>query len=189
MKEKILANFPTQKFEHSTCKNLHVVDYTKQTASKKGVGWHSSKPPDINSFHIQNALEMGICLGIFDDHLFKKEEEKDASHCECVLFPEEYDEQNSWILFLELKYGKFVRGHLSKAQKQLFATLNYFREKNIIASKKLVYLIVSLPNRNKIPFESFLLTPSELKAYRKQYSVIFRGTNFVEIKNSKKLKV
>lgn len=171
---------------------LHVVDYTKQTENKRGLEAFPSQPRDIQSFCLKNSGAICIAFSPFERSKILNDDGKELQHCECVLFPEEYDATTSWILFLELKYREpnaKSSGHLSKAVNQLFSTLTFFRDRHFIDPNKLVYLIISFPENPRVPFESSLFTPSELKAFRKQRNAIVRGVNEVTIFDKERIKV
>jgi hypothetical protein len=191
MKDRLLAKLPTQVFHPFVAQRVFVADFTDFSKSERGLEAHTIKPSDIESFVIENPASVTFLFAPFAANQLLNAEWKEIEHCECVFFPNDYEMDISWLLFLELKHSKAHKsgGHLQKAMGQLFSTLDYFRANAIISPTKTVHLVVSIPNRYKVPFENSLLTPAELKEIRKQHHAIVRGTNQVLIESNQKLKV
>lgn len=172
--------------------SVYIVDYTKSTSNKRELEAFSSNPEGIEAFHINNQPQICVEYAPFASNVLLNVEGKEIEHCECVLFPEAYVPEKSWILFLEMKYREVAAkssGQLKKASDQLFSTLQFFRDHGFISSEKLVYLIISFPKRKQVPFENSLFTPTQLQTIRREQKAILRGINEVKIIDDQKLKV
>ncbi len=167
--------------------DIHIVDYsekTKKDAVRRSVEIFESKPCDIDCFSLLNPPGLEIGSVVYDKYSFVDGNGEAQKQCECVVFPYVSD-GNTWVLFLELKYCQFDRAirNLNKAKKQLFATCKYFVDKKIVSDKQTKYLIVSLPQQDNVPFESFIVTQDELSKWKKEEGIIFRGINEARIKD------
>ncbi|MBN1462626.1 MAG: hypothetical protein JW922_02990 [Paludibacteraceae bacterium] len=184
MKTKLLAAYPYHVVSSYTS-DLYIVDYTKQTASARSVKLFTTKPIDIDSFHISNPSKVSFENSIFDKYSFLDAEGKSQTQCECVCFP---TVTQGWVLFLELKYSKYENAvkNLNKAKKQLFATMDYFKSKGIVSGSQLCYLVASLPQQSNFPFEGFIMTPHEITELKKK-NIIFIGINDLRIISDTKI--
>lgn len=105
----------------------------------------------IASVELDNPLSLTIDFDSFPDNALPLTPNSYESQCECVLFPEGCDEEE-WILFIETKYVKSFEnaqrreyGYPGQMVKQIKKTVEYFRNKEIIAPEKKVYAIISFP--------------------------------------------
>ena len=176
----------------TTCNSIYVADYTQQTKSKNGVTlFDGTIPLDINYyFTVNNPKSIKIDSIRFDNQSFFKPNGDIASQCECVTYPNSSNDE-SWILFLELKYSskkKNNKKNLNKARKQLFKTQYYYKSKGVFGNSNTCYLLASLPMQST-PFANFSLGPPYLLGMKKKHNVIIRFQNSVEIIDSKMLKV
>jgi hypothetical protein len=190
MKNRILAILPTQDILTCNSDSKYIMDYTNVTKSKRGLEWSAIKPTDIAAFTIKKELIIDISFCPFRENTLLLNN-KEQSHCEGILFPT-INNDLSWILLLELKYPKrkSLADNLNKAKEQLFKTLLYLRERNIIKKQQLVYLISSAPNHIiSSPFNNFSMTPVELKNIKTEMKAIVRCTNEITIVNYTKIKV
>lgn len=192
IRSNINKSFPDHKvISHSV--DIHIADYTDQTKNtsvKSAVKIMTSAPTDIEYFSLRNPNGLEVGSVIFDSNSFIKNEGGSEPQCECVNFPFESDDK-SWIMFLETKYCEFknATSNVEKAKKQLIATHKYYKDKGIIGDSQISYLIISLPQQDNTPFESFVMKPYQLSDLKRQEKIILRGVNTVEIKDTKKLKV
>lgn len=192
IKTNIAIKYPAH---HSQClitnETLYVADYTHQTKNtlvKIGTKLFPKTPPtDINYFSIINTPNLDVGGIAFDENSFKYANGDSRSQCECVVFPD-VSLEDSWIIFVELKYGSnidFNESHLNKARKQLFKTRTYYSLEAIFDKKKSTsYLIASLPLQSE-PFPNIALTPAYLQNLKNKHNVIFRVKNLVEIEDNK----
>jgi len=182
MKSKILAEFPHHQIDMRN-DDIYIADYSNQTNNRRTVEIQASKPDDIDCFYIANTnhIELGIC--IFNHDSFLDADGNSLTQCECISFPASATIIKPWVLFLELKYCLFKNAtkKLNEAKKQVFATMNYYKLKEIIEHGQLCYLIVSLPQQNNSPFENFIMTPAENARLRKEEKIIFKGVNEISI--------
>lgn len=193
MKNRIESKFSGQSYPTYDTGKIYIMDYTNQTGNVRGIEWNDSAPTDIEAFCINNSqppLDITFCA-FQENTIMLAGETNERSHCEGVLFPSE-NSVETWIVFLELKYPKKknLGPELKEARNQLLATLDLFREQEIIEEKKLVYLIFSAPKyTNKTPFESWSMQPDELKKIRKTRYAILRGINSMEVLTNQSLKI
>lgn len=189
IKTKIKTIYPHYKILNYP-KDIYISDYTEQSKKevvKRGVEIYEISPVDIEMFSLYNPHSLQVGTVIFNNQSFIDIYGHSKTQCECVVFPYNANEY-SWILFIELKYcnDKKKRKRLNEAKKQLFATYEYFKNNNIITEKQWKYLVVSLPKLNCVPFESFITSPGEKLAWRKD-KIIFKGINEAYINNSEEL--
>lgn len=180
------------KFVSCDTASMYLVDYTNSTGSKRGVELLCDQA-DLDGLFINNSEnKLNITAAIFDDHCFKKDDRvTDEEHCEAVLFPEPFDVE-SWLLFVELKYAKFLSGDLGKAFRQVIKTVQYFRHSALIERNKVVYGVISFPITKAItPYENFQFANNhqELRRLRKEEKLVLWGMNEVTIQSSTKLSV
>lgn len=175
----------------TTCNSIYVADYTQQTQSRIGVTlFDGTIPSNIDYFTVNNPKSIEIDSIPFDNQSFSKPNGDIASQCECVTYPKSSNNE-SWILFLELKYSskkKNNENNLNKARKQLFKTQYYYKSKGVFGNSNICYLLASLPMQST-PFANFSLGQPYLLRMKKKHNVIIRFQNSVEIIDSKMLKV
>lgn len=121
------------------------------------------------------------------------------SQCECVLFPENCDQQE-WVLFIETKYTDNVataqNPHYQYPQtmvKQIKKTVGYFRSKGILAEEKIVYAIISFPTLMDA-FDSWTFpirysdgTTETIEDILRNDRIHIRATNYALLKNQKRI--
>ena len=168
--------------------NLYIADYTLQSNGQKKVQISNTPFTNIPFFSINNPTNH-----FFQSVNFEKNKLKNCSgnlikQCECLCASRD---NNGWICLIELKYctAKNIRGNVSVAYQQLVSTYNFIKSKNVLAGRKLIYLIFSLPEHNRAPFENFIFTQAELQRIRRSEGYIIRGINSIEIENATHLKV
>ncbi|WP_232518885.1 hypothetical protein [Porphyromonas gingivalis] len=149
-----------------------------------------SPPSDIDYFTVNNPCNLEMDGIPFDNNSFTRPNGKSLSQCECVIYPHSSNDE-SWILFLELKYSnddKNNKKNLNKARKQLFKTQYYYKSKGVFDKNNTCYLLASLPMQRP-PFTNISLTQPYLSAMKKRHNVVIRFQNSVEIIDDKKIKV
>lgn len=192
IKTKINTEFPhhtiTQHLE-----NVYIADYTQKTkyeAIKRGTEIFDNPPTDIEYFSVHNPNGVGMGNVVFDNQSFRYPNGKSKSQCEDCLFPYKSN-QDSWILFTELKYAntpKRNKKHFNKAIKQLYKTRYHYLEKGVFDKTNNCYLIISMP-RQEEPFLNFTLTQDRITDLKTKHNVTLRATNSVKIKDDKYLDV
>lgn len=178
----------------TTTDSLYVADYTEQTKRRpirRGVELFEACPPgDIDFFTVRNPLCFEVDAIRFDNYSFVRPNGDSLSQCECVIYPRSSNDE-SWILFLELKYStktKNNRCNLEKAKCQLFKTQYYYKSKGIFGKSNTCYLLVSLPEQRE-PFPNSSLSQAYLLNMKKKHNVVMRFQNQVEIKDDKEVMV
>lgn len=175
----------------TTCNSIYVADYTQQTQSKNGVMlFDGTIPLNIDYFTVNNPKSIEIDSIRFDNQSFFKPNGDIASQCECVTYPNSSNDE-SWILFLELKYSSKKENNennLNKARKQLFKTQYHYRSQGIFDKNNTCYLFASLPMQCP-PFTNMSLTQPYLSAMKRKHNVVIRFLNSVEIIDDKTIKV
>jgi hypothetical protein len=174
--------------------NIYVADFTEQTKSqfiKRSVEFFSPNPPsNIDYFSVINGVKLLIGGIKFDNNSFIYNNGQPKTQCEATFFPI-VSNDNSWILFCELKYSyKTVNNsnNLRKAIKQLYKTRYYYVQERIICSTNTTYLVASLPMQSE-PFSNFAITPSMLIKLKRIKNIILRLSNKVEIINNQQILV
>ena len=178
----------------TTCNSIYVADYTEQTklaVIKRATELFEVSPPsDIDYFTVNNPCNLEMDGIPFDNNSFTRPNGKSLSQCECVIYPHSSNDE-SWILFLELKYSnddKNNKKNLNKARKQLFKTQYYYKSKGVFDKNNTCYLLASLPMQRP-PFTIIGLTQHYLSAMKKKHNVVIGFQNSVEIIDDKKIKV
>lgn len=173
---------------------IFIADYTEQTKNqsiKRGVEiFDTNSPNDITYFSLLNNPSLDIGYIDFDNSSFIYSNGNPRSQCECVVFPN-VSENNSWILFSELKYSSTISYNeinLKKAIKQLFKTRYYYLQSNVISNTNTSYLVASLPLQTE-PFLNFSLTPRYLIELKRKRNIVLRLKNSAEIINNKLISV
>lgn len=176
----------------TTCNSIYVADYTEQTkltGIKRATELFEVSPPsDIDYFTVNNPCNLEMDGIPFDNKSFTRPNGKPLSQCECVIYPHSSNDE-SWILFLELKYSnkkKNNKHNLNKARKQLFKTQDYYRSQGVFNKNNTCYLLASLPMQRP-PFAHISLTQPYLSAMKKRHNVVIRFQNSVEIIDDKVL--
>jgi hypothetical protein len=185
-----LSDFCTAiQFISCDAEQSYFVDYSKSTDKLRGAEFNCDTT-DLPGLLIKNQLtEFSITAVIFDDHCFRKENsEEDLEHCEGVVFPEPYAEDN-WNLFVELKYDKQLFGKPNKAFSQIVNTVSHLRSNATIPENKKVYGVVYFPVAgSKPPYSSSFFTHEEMRRLNKEEKLILTSTGSISVLSNKKLK-
>lgn len=191
MERKIKATFAetVPDFYTDNAEKIYIMDYSNQTNKTRGVEWANTKPADIKAFIINNTPLAKINFVVFKDNTKLLGTTTDISHCEGILYPT-ITSNKTWVIFLELKYPKRknLGKELKSARNQLLQTLDLFRSYSIIDKKRLAYLIFSAPNYScRTPFESWNMSPNDLREIRKTKCAIMCGINAVKVISTENL--
>ncbi|NDV46880.1 hypothetical protein D0T49_07445 [Paludibacter sp. 221] len=185
MKNELLTIF-RDKIEHQGIYSdeIHIVDYTERTKSKRAVVAHCVKPVDIDSLKILNPTKIHLTTSIFKPQCFIDADGKELKQCECVIYPTSYV-NNYWILFVEIKdcKPKNLSRFSQDVKDKFIANVTIFRDKGIISKNKIVYAIASFPRRNKTDFHSHFIKISEVKKFLDSHNIIIKGTNKITIQD------
>jgi len=187
MKNKITAAFGNEKlehWEHITYSQIHVIDLTRKTNSRKGVEIHDTQPEGVATLLIGNPNIEDISATCFKAQCFCDVRGNEPTNCEGVFYLSDSTDK-TWILFIEIK--DCDKGNIAKyfkdAKKQIISTVQIFRDKQIITEDKLVYANVSFPRADKINFFNHFIKNPEQKKFRDDYKIAIKGTNKLVIKN------
>ena len=132
MKDKIVKTFDNNKLEHKSNLNfpqIHVIDLTERTKSKKGLEIYAQKPNDIDTLLIENP-NLDITATFFEPQCFINEQGKEPDNCEGVFYLSDSNEQ-TWILFIEIKdcKSKNIAKYFSKTKAQIISVVQCFRDR------------------------------------------------------------
>jgi hypothetical protein len=184
MKNKLDAILPSGKLTHSEYSGdeIYIADYTSRTQSDRNSEVSCVKPENMDVLSLKNSEHLNITASIFGKQCFMDEQNKEISHCECVLSPTE-SSHNTWVLFVEIKdcKPKNVSKHIAYAKEQIVRTVQLFRDKSILEMDKKVHAVISFP-RNKTDFYH-KIPQQENRDFIKQHKIIMRATNTLSIKN------
>ena len=197
MKSRIAEELPLHNLTTYSNLNLYIADYPK-VINNRGVVLFTNEPNDIKCVHLSNPNQIPVCFDGFKDNALPitiGNHTEQCEQCECVIFPDRCNDTD-WVLFVETKYAndrsaafREIRGYPNKMTTQIIETVNYFREKGIIALDRRVWAIVSFPNLveefNSTIFKGDL---SELDILLK-YKIVIRGTNAATIISEKRIKL
>ncbi len=198
MKSEINEKLEQHIITNHSDKNLYVADY-KHFESHYGVKKYEGKVVILNSYqddwksvYLSNPNQIEICFDGFEDNALPSEVVgTQNSQCECVLFPDIYND-NSWILFIDTKYSSSFENAFRKENNyphsminQIIETVKYFRDKGIIADNKRVQAIVSFPNLAE-EFNSYFFQGKEIEIL-KEHKILIRATNSALIKSEKRI--
>lgn len=175
----------------------------------RGVVVDDNPDPEWASVVLENAMpeRLAIDVDCFPENALPNEEAgSHASQCECVIFPADGNDED-WLLFIETKYTdseevaqKDDVNYPKKMFSQIKSTVNYFRQKGIIASDKRVHAIMSYPKLLE-PFDSWNIPLEDVdeetgdvlqlttEEIMQRYKIHLRPTNHALIKSAKRIKL
>ena len=144
----------------------------------------------IPSFIIRDEHAFPFCV-INNEHnpaVFKREDGRSVTQCECIVYSERNDNRKGWLFFLELKYceAKNRYDRMLEGIGQLKATCNYIlKEKQELDvglfSKK--YLILSTPGVEPLdPIDASYFDPDYILTVKEETGALLRAVNEVRIK-------
>jgi len=193
MKTKLKNLLPTHNITIHSETNLYIADYKNFNHGE--VILITTKPQDIKSIYLNNSKPVTICFDGFKENALPISTGVYNRQCECVLFPNENDE-NTWILFVETKYTNDFKSAFKKENdypncmtKQIIETVKYFRENGIIDINKKVYAIVSFPNLIEEFNSTIFKGDLSIEDILRDYKIIIRGTNSAKIISEKRIKL
>lgn len=177
---------PNQLKSFSKEESAFAMDYTNQTDSYRGVDISNAPPTDINYFHLENRGKIEFWGVNFEKcgSLFEKKEE----NCECM-FVAKRAKNLKMACLIELKYCLDKERNLientAKAKSQLTNSLQVLLEKGILNTRDYkIYLNISIPDSEKIPFTNFLMTTPDSICCAKDEGYTLWGYNKLRILNS-----
>ena len=154
MKVKILATLPNDKhtFQEVDKDEIHIVDW-KDIDNTRGIEIFDKKQVEINSVCLFNENNVKVTIDKFGDNALPTSQGTQVEQCECIAFPSD-SEGKIWVLTIETKYANNaaaafkIRKDLNYPEKmvsQIISTVDYLRDKNIIAENQRVHAIISFP--------------------------------------------
>lgn len=208
-----------KKSSHADCfksilsATIYIRDYKHHDLAadirNRGVVIDDNLDPEWASVVLENAIpdSLAIDADCFPENALPNEEAgSHASQCECVIFPADGNEED-WLLFIETKYTdsenvaqKEDVNYPKKMFSQIKSTVNYFRQKGIIASDKRVHAIMSYPKLLE-PFDSWNIPLEDVdegtgdvlqlttEEIMQRYKIHIRPTNHAQIKSAKRIKL
>lgn len=190
MRSKLTDFCSAIQFMSCDSEESHFVDYSKSTNKQRGAELNCEST-DLPGLLIRNSHEnVIITAAIFDDHCFKKADaaNEDEEHCEGVVFPEPYTE-NSWNLFVELKYDNKLGGKPKKAYEQIVKTVRQLREAFILPDAKKVYGVVYFPmTGSKPPYSSSTFSIEEFRRLKREENLILSSSKALTVVSPSKLR-
>lgn len=189
MKQRLLKALPLHIETLQTCQgiSLYVVDWKDENGG--GVEIYEEEP-QRRFVQIKNPNAIDILFDGFAENALPIKKGQYCSQCECVLFPETANREE-WVLFIEMKYARDEFKALdprnrypSKMVNQIIKTVDYFREKHILASDKTVNAIVSFPELQH--FNAWFANDAVEDAL-KNHRVIIRAINQATIVDDKNI--
>ena len=177
---------PEQLKSFSKEESAFAVDYTNQTGSRRGVEILNAPPEDINHFQLENHGKIEFWGVNFEKcaSLFEKKDE----NCECM-FVAKRAKNLKMACLIELKYCLDKERNLIentlKAKSQLTNSLRILLDKGILNVRDYkIYLNISIPDSDKIPFTSFLMTTPDSICSAKDEGYSLWGYNKLRIFNA-----
>ncbi len=212
MKSKILDNIPDKaKDRHKICTvshpEIHIVDW-KDTDRKsgraeiRGVEIFDRRPMGIKSVCLFNTPNLEITIDAFDENALYIKKGHQAEQCECVVAPALFSSDN-WVLAVETKYAEDYAAAFKKDEdsgvpeypekmvSQIISTVDYLRDKGVIAKDKMVHAIVSFPKLiSDFNSELFSWVKEEWSTENLilNYKIKIKGCNSANITSSKRIK-
>lgn len=174
--------------------NVYVADYTQFASEhldmvEKGVVICDVKPQLIGSLLFRNPNGVKVFSVNFEKNpaVFKIDDGKKVSNCECMLVSEQGNKKR-WLALAELKYCKGedcnIASNFKDALNQLRDTFLHLRDVvGLFKENDYRYFwIISMPEHNdKVPFSAFVLSQDELVAYKDIYNSLIISDNVVDI--------
>lgn len=150
---------------------------------------HPETRERINGVIINNECNIRVNVDAFLENALCYSKRRRSKQCECIVYPVNA-KMEEWILFIETKYANnFVAAFDSRnnypnyAITQIKETVNFCREKSIIAPDKIVHAMVSFPNLCE-QFSAFVFPETEtILDILQTDGIIIRATNLANIKD------
>ena len=214
-RETVVEKLPSHAdcFKSILSATIYIRDYKHHDLAvdiqNRGVVIDDNPDPEWASVVLENAIpdSLAIDADCFPENALPNEEAgSHASQCECVIFPADGSDED-WLLFVETKYTdsedvaqKEDVNYPKKMFSQIKSTVNYFRQKGIIASDKRVHAIMSYPKLLE-PFDSWNIPLEDVdeetgdviqlttEEIMQRYKIHIRPTNHAQIKSAKRIKL
>lgn len=214
-RETIVEKLPSHAdcFKSILSATIYIRDYKHHDLAadiqNRGVVIDDNPDPEWASVVLENAIpdSLAIDADCFPENALPNEEAgSHASQCECVIFPADGNDED-WLLFIETKYTdsenvaqKEDVNYPKKMFSQIKSTVNYFRQKGIIASDKRVHAIMSYPKLLE-PFDSWNIPLEDVdegtgdvlqlttEEIMQRYKIHIRPTNHAQIISAKRIKL
>lgn len=214
-RETIVDKLPSHAecFKSILSATIYIRDYKHHDLAadiqNRGIVIDDNPDPEWASVVLENAMHdsLAIDADCFPENALPNEEAgSHASQCECVVFPADGNDDD-WLLFIETKYTDSEevaqKGEVNYPKKmfsQIKSTVNYFRQKGIIASDKRVHAIMSYPKLLE-PFDSWNIPLEDVdeetgdvlqlttEEIMQRYKIHLRPTNHALIKSAKRIKL
>lgn len=212
-RETIVEKLPLHAdcFKSILSATIYIRDYKHHDLAadiqNRGIVIDDNPDPEWASVVLENAMpeSLAIDADCFPENALPNEEAgSHASQCECVIFPADGNDED-WLLFIETKYTDSEKvaqredvNYPKKMFGQIKSTVNYFRQKGIIASDKRVHAIMSYPKLLE-PFDSWNIPLEDVdeetgdvlqlttEEIMQRYKIHLRPTNHARIKSAKRI--
>ena len=191
MKTEIEKVLPTHILRLSNAPQIYIVDY--KNSSGGDVVLLEDEPADIKYVYLENKKSIGVYFDGFKDNALPITKGEHSKQCECVLFPQACNDKD-WILFIETKYTNDLHSAFDENHdypndmvNQIIQTVQYFREKKIIAQNRRVNAIVSFPNLIEAFNSTFFKAELSIEDILIQHKILVRATNSAIIKSEKRI--
>lgn len=169
--------------------DIYIADYTEYSKTHDvsplpgGVYVTNTLPPHILSLHIENPRSLQVKVANFEENMdvFTLPDGSRVQQCECALWPET-NQPSKWVMLTEMKYPKEknAKSNIIQCYSKLTSTYQYLHDvKGVLHDEDQHYLVICLPAfPNRVPFESFILTPYKLTELRKKRIHVVGDTDF-----------
>lgn len=164
------------------CDNLYVADYTLHSHAMRKVQISETIFTDIDFFSINNPKKSQFYSVNFEENKLKDSNNNLIPQCECLCASKDTD---GWVCFIELKYCKphNIRSNSHHAYSQLTSTYMHLKNKGILNGRKNIYLVFSVPEYKRAPFENFLFSQHKILEIKRKEGYIVKGINSIKIVN------
>lgn len=141
----------------------------------------------VNGVILYNELQYNTHIDAFAENALNYSKKRRSKQCECIVYPCNANVEE-WVLFIETKYANNISlafdpqfDYPNCAIRQIRETVQFFRDKNIIAQDKIVNAMISFPNLGEA-FNSFVFRDenSILDIFLSD-GIIIRATNYARI--------
>lgn len=189
MINKISAIIPRSVLKNSSSEHIFIID--NKHFDKKGIADLIETEPEIGFVYLYNKNNVSVNFHAFEESALGQ----NCRQCECITYSTPYDDE-SWELFIETKYVTNIEnafresnGYPNSMIDQIVQTVNFFREKEILASNKVVNAIVSFPTLIQDFSASFFTGVISIEDIMINHKIRIRAKNSAEIKSVKKIKL
>jgi len=193
MRNKIEAILPNHTIISTDAPNIYIVDYKNLNGGD--VEMLTEAPTDIKGVVIKNIRRIEVCFDGFKESSLPISVGEYSRQCECVLFPAACNETD-WILFIETKYTYDLKSAFKENHDypncmidQVISTVNYFRQKGIIAKKRRVDAMLSFPKLIDDFSSTFFTGSMSIEDILLEHRIRIRATNSASIISEKRLKL